>query len=432
MTDGDRLIAEFVAGRFVNPDTGRPIPSPVRRVEIAPTLDGAEAELVASVGLGGKLAVVCDANTEAALGDRVARALRGAEKVVLDHPKADEATLALLAERTRGADALIAVGSGTLNDLCKHVGFKDGRPCAVFATAASMNGYVTNTASITDANGFKLSLPSQAPRGVFCDLAVLAAAPVRMTRAGIGDALCRSSAQLDWLLSHILLGTPYSEAGYVLQAPDEPILLDSAGAATRGDHQALATLFRVLTLGAFGVCVIGTSHPGSMGEHSISHYVDMFAKPHPGTLHGEQVGVATRTMTHLQEAIVRLEVLPALRPTVLDEADMRRRYGPAYDACRRAALAKALDAATAAALSERLADEWGGIRARLRALMLPLARLDAVMESAGLIRSGEGLGLDRTFWQEAVGHAHEIRDRFSFLDLAWHTGLLEPFVEGER
>jgi glycerol-1-phosphate dehydrogenase [NAD(P)+] len=253
-----------------------------------------------------------------------------------------------------------------------------------------------------------------------------------MTRAGLGDALCRSSAQLDWLLSHVLLGTRYSEAGYVLQAPDEPVMLDTAAAAVDGDLEAIAALFRVLTLGAFGVCVIGTSHPGSMGEHSISHYIDMFARPHPGTLHGEQVGVATRTMTHLQEAMLRLEVLPALRPTTLDEADMRRRYGRAFEACRRASLAKALDGARAAALTERLADEWGGIRARLRALMLPLARLDAVMESAGVMRTGAALGLTRGFWQEAVGHAHEIRDRFSVLDLAWHTGLLEGFVEGER
>jgi glycerol-1-phosphate dehydrogenase [NAD(P)+] len=209
-------------------------------------------------------------------------------------------------------------------------------------------------------------------------------------------------------------------------------LLLGARAATEGDVEAMAALFRVLTLGAFGVCVTGTSHAGSMGEHSISHYVDMFARPHPGTLHGEQVGVATRTMTHLQEAMLRLEILPELRPTQLDEAEMRRRYGRAFAPCLAAAQKKALGIDQARALSARLEIEWPGIRARLVGNMLPLARLDAVMESAGLIRTGEGLGLTRASWQEAVGHAHEIRDRFSFLDLAWHCGLLAGFVEGER
>ena len=47
------------------------------------------------------------------------------------------------------ADALVAVGSGTLNDLCKYVTHRTGRRCAVFATAPSMDGYVTTTVSIT-------------------------------------------------------------------------------------------------------------------------------------------------------------------------------------------------------------------------------------------------------------------------------------------
>jgi glycerol-1-phosphate dehydrogenase [NAD(P)+] len=35
---------------------------------------------------------------------------------------------------------VIAVGSGVLDDLCKHATDLDGRPYAVFGTAASMNG----------------------------------------------------------------------------------------------------------------------------------------------------------------------------------------------------------------------------------------------------------------------------------------------------
>ena len=32
-------------------------------------------------------------------------------------------------------DALIAIGSGTINDLCKYASAQDGKPYAVFATA---------------------------------------------------------------------------------------------------------------------------------------------------------------------------------------------------------------------------------------------------------------------------------------------------------
>ena len=52
--------------------------------------------------------------------------------------------------------------------------------------------------------------PAHAPTGVFFDLAVLAAAPARMMRAGLGDTVCRTTAQVDWLLSHLLLDTAYA------------------------------------------------------------------------------------------------------------------------------------------------------------------------------------------------------------------------------
>ena len=51
---------------------------------------------------------------------------------------------------TAGADAVIAIGSGTINDLCKYASAADRKPYAVFATAPSMNGYTSLNAAITD------------------------------------------------------------------------------------------------------------------------------------------------------------------------------------------------------------------------------------------------------------------------------------------
>ena len=105
--------------------------------------------------------------------------------------------------------SLIAVGSGTINDLCKYAAHLDRKPYAVFGTAPSMNGYTSANAAIT-VNGLKKSLAATMPAGVFLDLAVLAAAPPRMIRSGLGDSLCRPTAQADWLLSHRLTATDLS------------------------------------------------------------------------------------------------------------------------------------------------------------------------------------------------------------------------------
>ena len=72
------------------------------------------------------------------------------------------------ARATAPADALIAVGSGTINDLCKYASALDRKPYVVFGTAPSMNGYTSVNAAIT-VGGLKKSLTAQAPAGAFLD-----------------------------------------------------------------------------------------------------------------------------------------------------------------------------------------------------------------------------------------------------------------------
>ncbi len=48
-----------------------------------------------------------------------------------------------------------------------------------------------------------------------------AAAPKHLAAAGFGDCLVRSVAQIDWWMSHRLLGTAYTDLPYLLTTPDE-------------------------------------------------------------------------------------------------------------------------------------------------------------------------------------------------------------------
>ena len=430
----DRLIEGLIAGRWHDPSTGQPVRIDTRAIVIERSLDGGEAELIGSLGLGRRLAVVSDRNTFDALGRRVARALARiarVDDVVLDAPCADLATAGELRPRAAAAEALIAVGSGTLNDLCKHVAHQSGRPYAVFATAPSMNGYLTGTASLAR-DGVKVSLPAQPPLAALFDIDVLRAAPARLIRAGIGDSICRTTAQTDWLLGHYLRNTSYSETPYLLQIDEEPHLLSHAASIADGDVEGVRALIRLLVLAGLGMVIAGGSQPASMGEHLISHYVDMMARPHPGSLHGEQVGVATLTASRMQHALLQAERPPEVRPTRLDEAAMRARYGAAFGDQSIAQLrAKALDEAAAARMNARLAEAWPALRARLRAVMLPTASLQEALEAAGAPTRGVDLGLSPAFYREAVRHAREIRDRYSILDLAGDAGLLEDFVAEE-
>lgn len=410
------MIARVLAGDYFAPELGRSLRSEVRRFAMASTLQGQEAALVAEAGLTGRLAVVADRTTADVAGSRIAASLPGAELVVLDRPHADEATADLLQEATRGADALVAVGSGTINDLCKYVTHRTERRCAVFGTAPSMDGYVTSVVAISR-DGFKLSLPAHAPSGVFMDLSVMRAAPRRMILAGFGDTICRSTAQVDWLLQHLLLDMPYAETPYDLMRDDEPRLLESCDLLADGQAEAMTILVRLLTLSGFGVLVLGTSHCGSMSEHAISHYLDMVGDPHPGTLHGEQVGAATWTVARLQADLLSREAPPLLHP-LPEPADLDTRMGRFAAGCRTAIARKPYDTAGTDRLNARLAERWPAIRARLLSAMLPLDVMEAAITRAGMPRSPEELGIDPDLYAEAVGHAHELRDRYGFIDLA--------------
>ncbi|HEX3064985.1 MAG TPA: iron-containing alcohol dehydrogenase, partial [Dongiaceae bacterium] len=206
-----QMLDRLLAGRLPDPDSAETLSVPVRAVAIAPSLAGREAALISGLGLGDMPAIVCDAPTRKVLADRVHQALGGPGSVgfivLPGEPVPDMETVEIVRAQTKHATGLIAVGSGTINDLCKYATFLDRKPYAVFGTAPSMNGYTSVSAAITE-HGHKKSLPAHAPVGVFLDLEVLAKAPLRMIRSGLGDSVCRTTAQADWLLAHLLLEKP--------------------------------------------------------------------------------------------------------------------------------------------------------------------------------------------------------------------------------
>lgn len=430
------LIDDIVAGRWTDPETGRLATVPYERIVIEESLDGVEADLVASLKLGERFTVVADGSTWDAMGARVAAALKAlgpVDTVILDHPHADMQWIGRLEEWLAGADAVIAVGSGTINDLCKFVTGRTGRRYAIFATAASMNGYTSTTASITLESGLKVSLPSHAPTGFFVDLAVTASAPRHLSAAGFADCLVRSVAQVDWWMSHRLLGTLYSTVPYIIQEKDEAALNARAAGIAAGDIAANGYLHRVLTLCGLGVSFTGMSNHGSMGEHQISHYIDCFAGDrHPGTLHGQQVGVASLTMARLQRRFLDSEAPPVIRPTRVDPADMARRMGTDIAAqCHEEIRPKIFDARGADEMNEKFAQLWPALRRELQAFVIPVEEMERLLRAAGGPMSAADLGLPADFYREAVVHCREMRNRYSFLDIAADAGILEDFAAGE-
>jgi len=425
----DDPICNVLSGRFHLSETGERISCPIRSLVIDPSLDGRERDLLHELDFPSLPTIVCDPNTHDALAKRVAAALPGAKLVVINAPQADERMAQDLMDQTRHAEALIAVGAGTLNDLVKYVSHRRRQPYAVFATAPSMNGYVTATASISR-DGEKLSLPATPPLGAFFDLTVLADAPDRLIRAGVGDSLCRTTAEIDWLLSHHLFDTAFLEMPFAIQREDEAELLNRIDDLATGDIDAVRALVRLLVLGGLGMLIAGSSQPGSQGEHLISHYIDMLHRPHPGSFHGEQVGLASWTMATLQHCVLSRDAPPPLAETMYDPAAMSARFGVHGTSCLAAITKKAMSGNRLEALNHRLAERWCSLRTAFETKALPLAQLRNAFDTVGVPTDPRDLDIVPSFYREAILHARELRDRFTMLDLAADSGILGAFVDG--
>lgn len=215
----------------------------------------------------------------------------------------------VLAAMTSQDDMLLAVGSGTLNDVTKYVSARTGIPYVIAATAPSMDGYASTVAP-TILDGFKTTLPAVYPAAIVADVDILKDAPMPMLTAGFGDIIGKFTSLADWRLSHQLNGEYYCpEVAGVIEAAVETCAANAKALAQR-EPQAIQAVAEALILSGLAMGMVGVSRPASGAEHQMAHYWEMDAlrrgEEHP--LHGNAVGVGTVLAASLYE--MAAEYLP--------------------------------------------------------------------------------------------------------------------------
>jgi glycerol-1-phosphate dehydrogenase [NAD(P)+] len=75
-----------------------------------------------------------------------------------------------------------------------------------------------------------------------------------------------------------------------------------------------------------------------------------------------------------------------------------------------------------------IAARWPDIRAKIGAVLLPADALERVLQEANAPRTPGDLGWNRASYRAAVRHAREVRNRYTFLDLAADSGVLDGLV----
>jgi glycerol-1-phosphate dehydrogenase [NAD(P)+] len=345
-------------------------------------------------------------------------------------PICDDVTLRWLTEQLRGArpEVVVAVGSGVINDLCKWASFKLGVPYVVVATAASMNGYSAANVAPTIA-GVKVLIEARPPWAVLAEPAVIERAPYEMTAAGFGDTIAKHQSNADWVMNHLLFGEYYCEFCASLVNELEPLYLDRPEDLRAGRSEAVKGLFEALFGTGLTMTLVGTSAPASGGEHLLSHTLDMMSQVRGDRhdLHGRQVGVGTLFSAALYQRVLTIErpVFQEL-PRAVDDgfwavpsvvAAVREQYGAKR---QRLELARQV-------LSD--AQAWGRLTERLAAEVKSPETMRGWLRRAGAAATFEAIGCSRERIRAAILHMHEIRKRFTIVDLAWLVGILPAAVD---
>jgi glycerol-1-phosphate dehydrogenase [NAD(P)+] len=406
------------------------------------------AEAFASLFGGATALVIADDNTFRAAGRDVVDALRSAgqpchEPLILSAEvlHAEYSFVEQLVSYLRPTDAVpIAVGAGTINDMVKLAAHQCGRAYMAMATAASMDGYTAYGASIID-KGSKQTFDCPAPKGVVADLDVIAAAPEGMNAAGYADLAAKCPAGADWILADFLGEEPINLFAWeAVQSQLRFWLADPAGVRER-NMESLRRVTIALMMTGFAMQAACSSRPASGAEHQFSHLWDMEHHTHRGQApsHGFKVGVGSLASLALYEAlqqrnIEQLDIDAAVNAwpdATANEQEIAALFAhdELADKARQESSAKLISRDALRIQLEKLRRGWPELSRRLAAQLMPNSELRHRLREAGAAYAPEKIGITADRLRRSYRQAYHIRRRFTVLDLARRTALLEPALD---
>jgi glycerol-1-phosphate dehydrogenase [NAD(P)+] len=400
--------------------------------------------------------VVFDPNTRKVAGERVVALLSAAGIACRKHElgsdgKAFHAEYRWI-EEVRGAYLqafpgakvpMVAVGSGTVNDIVKRTSEEVGVRYMVVGTAASMDGYTSFGAAITK-DGMKQTLSCKAPLGCIVDSLVAAAAPREMTASGYADLIAKIPAGADWMLADAVGSEAVHPVAWDLVQSSLRQALSNPSGCAGGDVAEVEKLCAGLVMSGFAMQAMNSSRPASGTEHQISHYWDMEDLCFEGrpVSHGFKVGIGTLASTKTLEFLLRFDMdgfdvdaaVSAWWPDFSAlGSSFAKVFGDRPAHIRRAELEMAGKYSPPEALREELTlvkRIWPELSRKMKAQLMPFEEVRAKLKEAGAPCEPEMIGISRRRFRETLPGVPYMRNRYFALDLVERLGQM-PALDRE-
>ena len=430
-------------GKQIRCSCGRIHETTVKCIDIARGAAGRLAGHIRELGYT-KVFLAADDNTWKAAGNAAWQALEKAglagEKwifhrdsdLVPDEQAIGELEVALPMD----ADLILAVGSGTINDLCKFISTRNHRDYMIYATAPSMDGFTSTGAALT-LNHVKTTVDVLGPVAVIGDTEILANAPMEMISAGLGDTLGKYTALADWKLAHLINGEYYCEEIVRMVEAALASVRGLSGKLSQRDPDAAEALTKTLVLTGLAMTFADCSRPASGCEHHLSHFWEMRyqmegRKP---VLHGIKVGIGLVTILKLYHQLAEEKIdFAAARKKTRDKAaweeEIRREYRDAAEG-----ILKLEEKAGKNNEEDRqrrldvMEANWPEICRIIRESLPATEEAERLLLSADAPVNPEQIGVSPDLTGTAVRLAKEVRDRFTVLQILWDLDLLDDYAE---
>jgi len=384
---------------------------------------GALRELPALVENYRKVLLVCDKNTRRVCGDRVDALL--CDKIANRLTFEDDLLVPneIAVARLEGCldesiDLIVGVGSGVINDLCKHVSHAHNLPYYIVATAPSMDGYASKGAAMLF-GGMKITTNASVPRAIIADTEVIAGAPAEMLRAGYGDIIGKYSCLNDWRLSAAVNGEYLCDYVYNLTYKTVSTVAGMGAAIASRDEESVAALMRALVVVGIAMAYMGNSRPASGSEHHLSHYFEVtgLLRGEPYLCHGVDVAYSTYETAKLRQELLKIEQPKAKTFDVSDwESNIRRVYG-AQGNCETADGIIALQNKLGWIYEDKIdtyVEKWNEIRAILADSPTP-DEINDMLLSVGMSMDEFVDTYSEQKRRDALIYAKDLKDRYTVL-----------------
>ncbi len=390
--------------------------------------------------------IVCDANTYQAAMEQVENAMReaGMEYTIYNfgqgHIEPDESAVgALTMAFDKRCDAVLAVGSGVINDCCKVLSHTLGIPMAVVATAPSMDGYASGTASMIQRR-VKVSMSTGCAVAIIADTTIMKNAPMRMLQAGFGDMIAKYCALCEWRIASIVTGEVYcSEIADMVRESLRQVVEAFDGLSDRNE-EAVGKVVGGLILCGIAMAFSGLSRPASGQEHYFSHMWEMMDldRGNESELHGIQVGVGT---------ILTLKVFDWLR-SIKPDRDVAQRMMNGFSQDQWRQQVKRIFGKAAPVIIEgeeshyhknsperhakhfqTILANWDTFLSIMQKELPDTHTLIDQMQQINMPVTPADIGISDQDVQDSWLGSREIRDKYLCSSLAWDIGLMDEAVK---